>query len=133
MAVFNGGGTPFSPQNVPRNGPNLVACAPAQLTCDAYAIGVLTYLNYTPDPLNNISLRLEWYDDPYGWRTAVATKYFDTSLSWQHWLSPQIELRPEVSYWHSFDLPAFNGNPSEGIAPNRKDMFELASDVIIHF
>ena len=133
LAIFNGGGTPFSPQNVPRNSPNLASCKPSDLTCDAYAIGVLTYLNYTPDLLNNISLRLEWYDDPNGWRTAVATKYFDTSISWQHWLSPQIELRPEVSYWHSFDAAAFNGNPSLGIAGNRKDMFELASDVIIHF
>jgi len=133
LAIVNAGGTPFSPQNVPRNSTNLVSCKPSDLTCDVYAVSALTYLNYSPDALNNISLRLEWYDDANGWRTGVATKYFDTGLSWQHWFSPQIEVRPEVTYWHSFDAPAFNGNPAEGISPTRKDMFELASDIIIHF
>ncbi len=133
MAIYENGGTPFSPQNVPLNGPNLATCKVWELTCDVYAVGVLSYLNYTPDALNNFSLRLEYYDDPQGWRTGTAAKYFDTCLSWQHWLSPQIELRPEISYWHSFDADAFNGNPSMGIPGNKNSMVEVASDIIIHF
>jgi len=132
--IFTEGGTPFSPQYTPRNPPNLAYCAnTTQLKCNVYSVGVLTYINYTPDPLNNWTVRLEFYDDPQGWRTATATTYFDTSLSWQHWLSPQIELRPEISYWQSFNAPAFNSNPSEGIPGNKYNMVEFSSDLIIHF
>jgi hypothetical protein len=136
MAIYNAGGTPFSPQNIPRNSTNLAVCPHKDnnnLTCDVWAVGVLTYLSYTPDVLNNWTLRLEWYDDPQGWRTAVAAKYFDTAISWQHWLSPQIEFRPEISLWKSFGRDAFNGNPSLGIAGNKNQMEEFAADVIIHF
>jgi hypothetical protein len=30
--------------------------------------------------------------------------------SWQHLFSPQIEVRPEISYNKSLDAAAFNGN-----------------------
>ena len=39
-----------------------------------------------------------------------ATRYMDIALSWQHWFSPQVEIRPEVAYYRSLDAPAFNGN-----------------------
>jgi hypothetical protein len=136
LAAFNVGGTWDSPQYIPANASNLAYCpTPTAPTCNVWSVGVLTYLNYTPDPLNNWTLRLEWYDDPQGWRTATGaeTKYFDTSISWQHWLSPQIEFRPEISYWQSFGTAAFNGNPELGIPGNKKEMLEFASDVIVHF
>jgi hypothetical protein len=136
LAAFNAGGTWNSPQYIPLNASNLAYCATAtQLTCNTWALGALTYLSYTPDPLNNWVFRLEWYDDPQGWRTATggSTKYFDTMLSWQHWWSPQIEIRPEISYWQSFGTPAFNGNPEAGIPGNKKETVEFASDLIIHF
>ena len=136
MAIFNGGGTWDSPQFIPKNASNTVYCSSANvLTCDVYTIGVVNYLNYTPDPLNNYTLRLEWYDDENGWRTGTGaeTKYFETTLSWQHWLSPQIEFRPELSYWHSFGTAAFNGNPEAGVPGNKKEMVEFASDLIVHF
>ena len=90
-------------------------------------------MNYSPDKLNNFSLRTEYFNDPNGFRTGVATAYTDFALSWQHWLSPQIEFRPEVSYWRSYRTPAFNGDVYAGIAGNKFDMTEFASDVIIHF
>ncbi|MGA7324799.1 MAG: hypothetical protein WBX25_10030 [Rhodomicrobium sp.] len=78
---------------------------------------------------------MEWYDDPQGWRTGTGgdTKYFETTLSWQHWLSPQIEFRPEISYWHSFGTAAVNGNPEAGVPGNKKEMIGFAADAIIHF
>jgi len=40
--IFNNGGTPFSPQNVQFNAPNLAYCSnTAKLSCDVHAIGVL--------------------------------------------------------------------------------------------
>ena len=54
-------------------------------------------------------------------------------LSWQHWLSPQIEYRPEIGYWRSYRAPAFNGDIYAGITSNKSATLEFASDVIIHF
>jgi len=136
VALFNNGGTPFSPQNLNFNSPNLAYCGKlAVLDCTVNAFGIVSYINYSPDRLDNISLRPEFYDDPNGWRTGTGkpTKYADLTLSWQHWLSPQIEFRPEISWWHSYRVAAFNGDVYAGISGNKSDMTEFASDVIIHF
>jgi Putative beta-barrel porin-2, OmpL-like. bbp2 len=133
-AIIAQGGTPFSPQNVARNAPSAIYCGNvAVLTCEAQTLSSLLYTNYKPDSLNQWTLRLEYYDDINGWRTGTATEYFDTGLSWQHWLSPQIEMRPEITYWRSLDRPAFNGNPALGIPGSKDQMVEFASDLIIHF
>ena len=128
------GGTPFSPQNVPFNAPNGAQCDnPNALTCKASAQSFLTYLNYQFTPLDNISLRAEYYDDQQGQRTGVKTRYASAALGIQHWLSPQFELRPEVAYYKAFDAPAFNGNGNLGIAPNKKESFVISGDIIAHF
>jgi hypothetical protein len=136
VALVNNGGTPFSPQYVPFNAPNLAFCNDAaKLSCSVNSFGVLSYINYTPDRLNNFTLRPEFYDDPNGWRTGTGkpVKYLEFTLGWQHWLSPQLELRPEISWWHSYGATAFNGDVYAGISGNKSDMAEFASDVIIHF
>ena len=63
----------------------------------------------------------------------MKTTYGELTLAWQHWLSPQIEFRPEVGYYRSFGRPAFNGDSNAGIAPNRRDTWIAQSDVILHF
>ena len=49
--------------------------------------------------------------------------------------SPQIELRPEVSYYRSLDAPAFNGNFNAipVIAPSRNYSVVGGMDLIWHF
>ncbi len=132
--IVAGGGTPFSPQFIPFNAPNIAQCAnPTVLTCTAETQTFLTYLNYSPNKLNNFSLRAEWYDDMQGQRTGTATRYIDVAASWQHWLSPQIEFRPEIAFYQSLDAPAFNGNSNAGIPPTKNYAVIAASDVIIHF
>jgi hypothetical protein len=137
LAIYDAGGTPFSPQNIPINSTNLAYCSnPALIRCNVSAVGVLAYLNYTPDPLNNFSYRAEVYYDPNGWRTGTGayTRYAEATVSWQHWLSPQVEMRPELSYWRSFDTAAFNSAIYSGpIVGNRHDTFEFAADLIFHF
>lgn len=144
MAIYNNGGTPFSPQYVPFNSPNLASCAPHdanKLSCSVQAYGVISYINYSPEPLDNFSLRPEFYDDPEGWRTGTGgpTKYAELTLGWQHWFSPQVEIRPEISYWQSFRTAAFNNdvyNPdtaTTGPAAPKKEMEEFAMDAILHF
>jgi hypothetical protein len=54
----------------------------------------------------------------------------------QHWFSPQVEIRPEVTYYRSFNAPAFNGNfnaTPTPIAPNKSYMWLFAGDIIFHF
>jgi hypothetical protein len=91
------------------------------------------YLNYKVTPLDNISYRFEFVNDEQGQRTGTKTRYIETGLGWQHWFSPQIEIRPEVSYYWSMDADAFNGNANLGIAPNKNRALIAAADIIIHF
>jgi hypothetical protein len=132
-AIANGG-TPFSPQYLGFNAPNAAQCNnTSDLTCTATAIGTVAYINYQFSPLDNISFRPEFYDDMQGQRTGVKTRYANFGLGWQHWLSPQIELRPELDYDVSIDKDAFNGNPTRGVAPDKNYTLLGAMDVIIHY
>jgi hypothetical protein len=68
-----------------------------------------------------------------------------SAFGWQHWFSPQIELRPEVDYRHSIDANAYNGNangsrsfteincPDSVVAPNNNCTWLGAMDVTVHF
>ena len=132
--IYNSGGTPFSPQFLPFNAPALAHCSSALvLRCRATGMGVTGYLNYSPDPLDNISFRPEYYADDQGQRTGTASDYYEFSLGWQHWFSPQIEMRPEIGYYRSVDAIAFNANPTHGIAPDHNHTWFTGGDVIIHF
>jgi putative OmpL-like beta-barrel porin-2 len=134
LGIFNNGGTPFSPQYMPFNSPFLAQCkSPSVLTCTATYQTFLTYVNYKITPLDNISYRAEFVDDLQGQRTGTRTRYVETGIGWQHWFSPQIEMRPEVSYYKSLDGFAFNGNPNLGIPANRNYSIVALSDIIIHF
>jgi hypothetical protein len=131
--IYDLGGTPFSPNIIPFNAPNLAQCKnPAALKCTGESQSALQYLNYQPTPLDNISLRAEYYDDEEGQRTGTATIYYDIGLGWQHWLGPQVELRPEVSYFWS-TKPAFDANPYLGVAPSKSYELVWAGDIIWHF
>jgi hypothetical protein len=136
LKIFADGGTPFSPQNVPQNPPNLAYCKNVQaLSCNVLTAGVTAYVNYTPDSLNNFTFRPEFYYDPNGWRTGTGafTRYIEMTLGWQHWLSPQVEFRPEIGWWRSLDTRAFNANASAGIPGNKNTTYLFAADTIIHF
>jgi hypothetical protein len=134
LGLFTLGGTPFSPQYLPFNSPFLAQCSnTVVLACTASVQTFLTYLNYKPTPLDNISWRLEFYDDKQGQRTGTKTRYAETGIGWQHWFSPQIEIRPEFTFYKSLDAPAFNGNANFGIPPNKNFALVGAADVIFHF
>jgi Putative beta-barrel porin-2, OmpL-like. bbp2 len=133
-AAIASGGTPFSPQIMPFNAPNAAHCGNATaLTCTADEQTFLLYVNYSPNKLNNFTLRTEFFMDPQGQRTGVVTNYVDAALAWQHWFSPQIEMRPEIAYYRSLNADAFNGNAAAGIPPSRNWAVIAASDLIIHF
>jgi hypothetical protein len=132
-AYGSDGGTPFSSlEGISFNNPAEAKCdSPTPLTCTAVSYGTVAYFNYSPNPLNNFSIRPEFYWDRQGQRTGNKTRYLDFGIGWQHWLSPQIEMRPEVTYYRSMNGPAFNGNLQQ--APNKVDETVLSGDIIIHF
>lgn len=133
-AAIAAGGTPFSPQTMPFNAPNGAQCSNASdLTCTAKAIGTVAYINYQFSPLDNISFRPEFFDDKQGQRTGTKTRYINLGIGWQHWLSPQIEFRPEIDYDYALDKPAFNGDSNAGIAPDKRYTILATADLIVHF
>jgi hypothetical protein len=134
QTVYANGGSPFSSHFIPFNAPDLAICSsPGVLTCRANAYGSVAYINYSPDPLDNFSIRPEYFSDPQGQRTGVATKYTNLAFGWQHWFSPQVEVRPELAYYRSLDGAAFNGNANAGVAPNKSHELVLSGDLIWHF
>lgn len=134
QTIYAHGGAPFSSQYIPFNAPDQAICANAtELTCRANVLSTVAYINYSPDPLNNFSLRPEYYWDKQGQRTGVASRYVTFAFGWQHWFSPQIEVRPEIAWYHSVNGPAFNGNANAGIAPNKSYETILSGDIIFHF
>ena len=134
LAILQNGGTPFSPQYMPFNAPGGAFCSnSAVLSCTASVQTYLAYLNYSPTKLDNISYRIEYFDDQQGQRTGVKTAYVETGLGWQHWFSPQIEMRPEFSFYKSLNANAFNGNSNLGIAPTKSTALIGSADIIIHF
>jgi hypothetical protein len=111
---------------IPYNRPGQAVCPAGEFSCTAKTWTALFYLNYQFSPLDNISLRGEWFDDINGWRTGFATAYNNWAIGWQHWLSPQVELRPEVAWYHSLNAPAFDNGTKHAITV-------VSGDLIWHF
>ncbi|KUR81318.1 hypothetical protein AQZ50_01870 [Novosphingobium sp. Fuku2-ISO-50] len=133
--LYYAGGTPFSPQYYPYNGPSGAQCAdPTATSCTAHVFTALAYWNWQFSPMNNLSLRTEYYNDEQGQRTGTKSRYWEMGLGWQHWFSAQIEVRPEVTYYRSIDANAFNINVATGDASQAKNhQLLVAGDLIVHF
>jgi hypothetical protein len=135
--IIANGGFPFTAANgAAFNTPFFAQCSnPSALTCTAEVFTTVMYLNYQFSPLDNISFRPEFYNDMEGQRTGVKTRYVDFGIGWQHWFSPQVEIRPEVTYYRSLDAPAFNGNFNAIpiILPTKRDALIASADLIWHF
>jgi hypothetical protein len=135
--IIANGGFPFTPANgIFYNAPNFAVCPnPNEVTCTARVFTSLVYLNYQPTKLDNISLRAEFYNDMEAQRTAAlgGTRIVEFALGLQHWLSPQIEFRPEVAYYKALDSLVFNANPFLGLPPTRNYAVIASGDIIWHF
>jgi hypothetical protein len=137
LAIIANGGTPLGPPNLLFNAPNFAQCSNVSMvTCTARVFASTIYINYKPSNLDNFSLRLEYYHDEEGQRTGTASRFGEVGLGWQHWFSPQVELRPEITYYRSFNAYAFNGNFNAlpaAILPTKGFMWLGAMDIIWHF
>jgi hypothetical protein len=95
-------------RSIPGFGPDGTPGVPGSsaLPGKAQEFGIVNYLNVAIDPKNMLSFRNEFYNDQDGQRTGFATRYTSHTLGMTHWVSPDVELRPEVRYERSYDVAA---------------------------
>jgi hypothetical protein len=98
----------------------------SQLTCYAPEWTILNYTNRQLKKKDFISFRNEVFDDLRGQRTGTKGVYYETGISWNHWIGSTIVFRPELRWEHNFNNPAYDGG-------NRNSQFMFASDVIWFF
>jgi len=126
------------------NGPFGAWCRVGQTFCTSHEYAGLFYLNYSWNPLDNLSLRGEFFNDASGQRTGVKDRYLNYAFGWQHWFSPTIMIRPEIAVYNALDRKSFNRNGQGNLgAPGSANggtggataMSELiaSADLIWHF
>jgi hypothetical protein len=108
------------------NTPYEAFCPSGLAQCTAREWGAVAFLNYKFSPLDNLTLRGEFFDDINGQRTGYVTRYNNWGLGWQHWFSPQVEIRPEIAFYHALDKSAFDNGTKQAIAI-------VSGDIIWHF
>ncbi|RDS82034.1 hypothetical protein DWU99_15290 [Dyella psychrodurans] len=93
---------------------------------EAGEFGIVNYLNFELSASDMVSLRNEFYNDEKGQRTGYATRYSEHTVGLTHWVSQDLEIRPELRYDRSYDLSAYD--------KGRRDYQVVAViDAILHF
>lgn len=90
------------------------------------AYGVVNYFNIELNPTDMLVIRNEWYKDEVGQRTGFATRYTSHTIGMTHWLSQDVEIRPELRYEHSYDVAAYDGG-------RKNHQATALLDVIFHY
>ena len=97
-------------RNVPGFGaygtPGVAGSSPLPGTAGEF--GIVNYLNFELNTNNMMTFRNEFYNDMKGQRTGFATRYSSHTLGITHWVSSDLEIRPELRYEHSYDLSAYD-------------------------
>jgi hypothetical protein len=97
-----------------------------ELTCFAPEWSSVVYVNRQISHHDALIFRTEYFDDLKGQRTGYKTPYSASLVGWNHWLGSTLVFRPEVSYGHAFDSPAYNNG-------TKKDQLMAAADMIFFF
>jgi len=90
----------------PDGEPGVVGSSPYPGKAAEY--GVVNYINVELSASDMMSFRNEWYNDQKGQRTGYATRYTTHTLGMTHWVSPDLEIRPEIRYERSYDVDAYD-------------------------
>jgi hypothetical protein len=121
------------------NGPFGAWCRVGQTFCTSNEYAMLSYLNYHIAPMDNLSWRVEFFNDASGQRTGIKDRYFNYAFGWQHWFTPTIMIRPEIAVYNALDRASFNrngqgniGSPASGGATAMSE-FVASADLIWHF
>jgi hypothetical protein len=91
-----------------------------------YSFGVLNYTTIQLSKWDFITIRNEWWKDTDGERSGFATTYTSNSIGLSHFITPEILFRPEIGYFHSWNVPAFDNG-------TRRNELVLAFDFTVRF
>ena len=72
------------------------------------AYGILNYTMFQLSKRDYFTIRNEWYDDTRGERSGFATNYSSHTIGISHQFNDRVMVRPELGYYHSYNVPAFN-------------------------
>ncbi len=111
---------------------NGAICSGTQLRCTSKEFAFVNYVLYQWSPRLGLVYRNGFLDDFEGQRTSYKTPYYETTVAATYWLGEMMEIRPEVTYEHSFDVKAYGANNITGAGRSR-NQFTFAMDIITHY
>jgi len=79
------------------------------------AYGVLNYTMFQLSKRDYFTVRNEWWRDERGERSGYATNYTSNTIGISHQFNDLIMIRPEIGFYHSWDVPAFNLGTSKNL------------------
>jgi hypothetical protein len=72
------------------------------------AYGVLNYTMFGLSKRDYFTIRNEWWNDQRGERSGFATNYSSHTIGISHQFNDLMMIRPEIGYYRSYNVPAFN-------------------------
>jgi hypothetical protein len=70
--------------------------------------GVLNYTMFQLSKRDYFTVRNEWWRDEQGQRSGFPSNYSSHTIGISHQFNDMTMIRPEIGYYHSYDVPAFN-------------------------
>jgi hypothetical protein len=70
--------------------------------------GILNYTMYAVSKRDYFTVRNEWWRDEEGERSGFPSNYSSHTVGISHQFSATMMLRPEIGFYHSYDVPAFD-------------------------
>jgi len=92
----------------------------------SWTYGVLNYTMFQVSPKDYFTVRNEWWKDEEGERTGFPSTYSSHTIGLSHQFNPVLIIRPEIGYYRSYNVPAFDNG-------TRKDMIMGGLDMILRF
>jgi Putative beta-barrel porin-2, OmpL-like. bbp2 len=79
------------------------------------AYGILNYTMFQLSNRDYFTIRNEWWNDARGERTGFATNYSSHTIGISHQFNDLLMIRPEIGFYHSYDVPAFDLGKSNNL------------------
>ncbi len=90
------------------------------------AYGLVNYTEFQLSKKDFFSVRNEWWRDEEGERSGFATNYSSSTIGLTHNFNEILQIRPEIGWYHSYDVPAFN-------LGTRRNMVLYGMDMTLRF
>jgi hypothetical protein len=88
--------------------------------------GVVNFTIHQLDAKSFFTIRNEWWKDTDGERSGFPSTYTSNAIGYSRYLTPNILWRPEIGYYRSWTVPAFDNG-------TRKNQLMCAFDFTIRF